>query len=319
MKKKIALLLLTLLCAAAVAMAACTPEAEPTVPSTGTQPSQSESSCQTEPSASAPETTVSTAPPPTSTQHTHQYENWITIKQQTCVSKELSTGTCSCGQTYTVVVKESTGIHTYDEMGDCTGCGRHVSLGLSYVLTEDEAGYIVVGPGECLEADLVIDSVYDQKPVVGIAENAFAACDFIQSVTLPDTLSFIGDSAFTGCKGLRQIAIGDSVTDLGMGIFDGCTSLTAVSLPKHLETVPEGMFAGSGLTEIYLPNSVSAIGKFAFFDCGRLETIHFAGTVQDWEAMTFGENWIVENQMPVILCVDGTVENDTPEPDTEQG
>lgn len=320
MKKIVAPVLLVALCIAAVSLAACTPPAASTAPSTGTQPSQSMSqSTQTLPTESTVETTVSTAPPPTVTQHVHAYENWIIIKKQSCVSKELSTGTCSCGQTYTVATKEPTGIHTYNEIGDCSGCGRHISLGLEYILSEDESHYIVTGPGTCLEEHLVIDDSYEGKPVAGIGDNAFAGCDFLKSVTMPDTLGFLGEAVFAGCKNLQQVAIPDSVTKLGNGIFDSCAALDVVSLPKGLEALPEGMFTGCGLREVYLPEAVREIGAYVFLGCDRLQTIHFAGTLQDWESVILGENWIDINRMPVIICSDGIVEEETPEPDTEQG
>ena len=43
-------------------------------------------------------------------------------------------------------------------------------------------------------------------PVVGIADNAFAYCDSLVSVTLPAGIRYIGEAAFYGCKNLESVS-----------------------------------------------------------------------------------------------------------------
>ena len=43
-------------------------------------------------------------------------------------------------------------------------------------------------------------------PVVGIAANAFANCDSLESVSLPNGLMFVEEAAFYGCKNLKQVS-----------------------------------------------------------------------------------------------------------------
>lgn len=62
--------------------------------------------------------------------------------------------------------------------------------------------------------------------VVSIA-GAFAECDTLTSVTVPDSVASIGGGAFGECTSLTSITIPDSVTFVGHGAFYDCTSINA--------------------------------------------------------------------------------------------
>jgi len=61
----------------------------------------------------------------------------------------------------------------------------------------------------------------DGLPVISIAENAFAGCTGLRSVTIPATVTTIGPSAFAGCSALSSATfLGDAPT-LGANAFSG--------------------------------------------------------------------------------------------------
>ncbi len=133
--------------------------------------------------------------------------------------------------------------------------------------------------------------------VTRVEENAFAGCEDLLTITLPNTVTFVGAEAFSGCKGLTHAELGTGVTTLGESVFAGCTSLKhivvpegvtaiadfsfadctvleSVSLPKGVKTIGESVFNFcEALTGIEMPDSLVSLGKSAFAFCSGLEKI----------------------------------------------
>ncbi len=90
-----------------------------------------------------------------------------------------------------------------------------------------------------------------------IADDAFANCEHVTSVTLPDGLKSIGAQAFLKCKGLLTVTVPDSVTFIGDHLFSKCEKLESVTV-------------GSGMTEIC---------DYMFKDCNSLKTVEIKGNI----------------------------------------
>ena len=146
---------------------------------------------------------------------------------------------------------------------------------------------------------IVIPDSIDERPVTGIADDAFKAVSTISSVTIPASIKYIGDFAFYNCTGLTAVTLPDSVTSVGTGAFWGCSELTtvtlskslgslgdyafwnceklsAITLPESLETVGEGAFWNcKSLKEVSVPVAVKSVGRGAFIYCEALEKAQF--------------------------------------------
>ena len=59
-------------------------------------------------------------------------------------------------------------------------------------------------------------------PITSIGEEAFADCEALTSVTIPNSVTSIGESAFAGCKALTSITIPNSITSIGNDAFSEC-------------------------------------------------------------------------------------------------
>ena len=155
--------------------------------------------------------------------------------------------------------------------------------GFAYTVTGDEAtitGY--TGSAK----NLVIPSELGGKPVTEIGRFAFAHCDSLTEVTIPEGVTSIGDSAFRDCSSLTKVTIPKSVTSIKAGAFAYCSSLTKVIIPEGVTSIGGGVFgACSSLTEVTIPKSVESIGSAAFDACDALTTVHYGGTQEDWDAL----------------------------------
>ena len=102
--------------------------------------------------------------------------------------------------------------------------------------------------------DIVIPSsiYYNGKTytVTGIGENAFGDIININSVTIPNSVTYIGKYAFE--EGfMTSVTMGNGVKSIGMGAFQVCHNLSSITIPS----------------------SVTSIGSGAFNYCSKLKTI----------------------------------------------
>lgn len=74
-----------------------------------------------------------------------------------------------------------------------------------------------------------IQKVVVELGVEDIGNDAFAQCDNLRDVTLPNTLHYIKNYAFSACPMLTEIVIPKQVRGIYSGAFQSCTNLTAIS------------------------------------------------------------------------------------------
>ena len=78
--------------------------------------------------------------------------------------------------------------------------------------------------------DLTIPSELDGYTVTSIGGSAFAFCDSLTSVNIPDSVTSIGYLAFNSCNSLTSVGIPDSVTSIGDNAFSYCESLMNITV-----------------------------------------------------------------------------------------
>ncbi len=136
--------------------------------------------------------------------------------------------------------------------------------------------------------------------LVGVSNNAFNGCTNLLSVVLPQNVTTIGTRSFYNCSSLSSINLGEIYT-ISEGAFENCTNLEIeLSLP-HLTSLARRSFIKAGvkkvlslgsittlggtqsnppafnnctkLTDIVLPNTLTAINDYAFYNCTAIERI----------------------------------------------
>ena len=100
--------------------------------------------------------------------------------------------------------------------------------------------------------------------VTSVGISAFTNCKSLQEVNIGSSVTYIADSAFSGCD-LKDLTIGGKVESIGMFAFSSSQNLESVVIPNSVTEIEYGAFQNCrNLLEIDIPDSVEAIGGFAF-------------------------------------------------------
>ena len=75
----------------------------------------------------------------------------------------------------------------------------------------------------------------DLKDITTISPYAFAFCNGLTSVTIPDNVTTINSGAFYNCPELSSVTIGSGVTNIEDGAFYSCGKLTTVYYTGDIE------------------------------------------------------------------------------------
>lgn len=135
----------------------------------------------------------------------------------------------------------------------------------------------------CIQSDY--PSHYDVPDfITSICSHAFAYRQTITSITIPNTVTYMGAAVFQASY-LTNCVIPNSVTTMGTYMFYGSTKLTACTLPTNetLTAIPAHTFrncdALKTLDNIVIPSNFTVIGDYAFENCGALTTANIPSSI----------------------------------------
>lgn len=197
----------------------------------------------------------------------------------------------------------------------CNNDGEELSLTIEYELTDDKAGYKVIGissnysdtplsevviPSKYNDLDVVeIESVSNAKDFLGkitlpdtirvIREKAFLNCSKLSSVNIPSSVSFIGEGAFKNCSSITSVTIPNSVTVVNKDLFNGCTKLYDINIHSQVVEIQDYAFAGTGLESFIIPDTVLKLGEGIFQTCQSLKTATLPNHLTYIPASTFSK------------------------------
>lgn len=149
------------------------------------------------------------------------------------------------------------------------------------------------------DSAVVIPSSIDGLIVTEIAGGAFRGST-MESVTFPDTLTWIGDSAFAKCDSLTEVRLPatDKFKHMGTYAFGNCANLKKIWVPKDFKPsymvapfyqcdqlkevefeegiteIPSSLMKSCpGIESIVIPDTVKIIGSEAFSNCENLKSV----------------------------------------------
>lgn len=129
--------------------------------------------------------------------------------------------------------------------------------------------------------------------VTSIEAGAFRNCTSLENVIMSDNITKIGTYAFYNCKSLASIDIPNSVTSIGEYAFQYCEAIKGnITIPDGVTSISNFAFHYcESLESITIPTTVTSIGKYGLCACHNLAHIYYAGTREQWKAITKGEVW----------------------------
>ena len=164
---------------------------------------------------------------------------------------------------------------------------------------------------------VVIPDTIEGATVTAIAEGAFAEHTAIDRMFIPDSITAIGFGAFKGCKSLVSLRTPVYTCEDApyFGALFGAETLEAsgYSVPTGLstliltagETIPEsGFYACRNLKVIALPDTLTEIGDFAFYNCTSLAYV----AAQNTALTAVGRNAFTNCESLLGLHLPATVE-----------
>ena len=122
----------------------------------------------------------------------------------------------------------------------------------------------------------------------------------ITTLTVGDSVIYIGEGAFAECTNLKQAHFGNAVESIGPSAFEA-SGLMETEFPESLQMIHSHAFAGTSLRKVVIPENVYELGHYSFGDCPELKDVTVGTNVSfcwdiDLGAVTFtNHNGILED------------------------
>ena len=135
-----------------------------------------------------------------------------------------------------------------------------------------------------------LKTIYIEEGAEKIPNFAFENTPAVETINLPNSVTYIGYRAFANCKKLSHIDIPGSLTSTGSYLdynkyvygncFVGCEDLKTVIIENGVESIPLNFFANiTSLETVIMPNTVTEIGRYAFENCINLKKINLSNSL----------------------------------------
>ena len=215
------------------------------------------------------------------------------------------------GATFTVTVAAATNTFYFDETtGTIT---KYIESDTVVVIPSKINGITVETIGHAAFERSAVTSVTIPDSVTFIGEAAFAYCSNLTNISIPNSVTSIGLSAFENCTSLKSITLPSSLRNISMFLFHNCFQLTTIQIPDSVPSIQDYAFGNcTSLETIHIPVSVTSIGVYAFNGCPNSMTVTYSGSKTQWDKITGTDNLI---NIPLVCDkLEATFDPDNGEP-----
>jgi len=169
---------------------------------------------------------------------------------------------------------KSVGINAF---ANCDALIYNESNEIAYLASQNNPYAVLVGPTSLNETAYTIN---DNTRI--ITARAFANCEQVIALVVPDSVIYIGNECFNGCDALTNLTIpfvGESYLGKENKTFkfidnDANMAIKNVTVTKEVELAAEAFGNCSSIESITFTDTLKIIGNFAFTDCSALSSVH---------------------------------------------
>ncbi|KAH0791370.1 leucine-rich repeat protein [Histomonas meleagridis] len=116
---------------------------------------------------------------------------------------------------------------------------------------------------------------------------AFAYCDSLSSISIPNTVEMLGSAVFFSCGQLEKVSLPSDIETINSFTFTNCYKLKDVTLGNKIQSINQYAFSNTAITNITIPNSTITIGKYSFISCLSLEDVVIGENIEKIEESAF--------------------------------
>jgi hypothetical protein len=187
------------------------------------------------------------------------------------------------------VLADQEGDFQFQIVGGEVEITAYIGPGGSVVIPDHLGGVPVKAISRVFSGNISITSVTIPNSVTGVACGAFTGCTGLTNISLGTGLADIANprdpmttgipptGVFQDCTGLKSITIPNSVTFIGSRAFSGCTGLTSIVIPNNVIGIGLDAFYGcTGLTNVTVGDGLDGFGYEPFGGCTSLKSIEVA-------------------------------------------
>lgn len=187
-----------------------------------------------------------------------------------------------------------------DDVPGAGKCGKNVT----WTFNDETDTLTIKGSGKVTYNDnwyeMDIAKVDIKDGVTGVDDYAFSGLNSIKSISIPDSVTYIGDCAFQqtsikkmtikksvkkvgsqifwGCKKLKEVDW--QVNKIPQGTFAKCKRLKAVKVSPKIKSIGAYAFYNTAIVELDMPDTVKWVGEGAFSSCKKLEVLTFSKNIK---------------------------------------
>ncbi len=163
------------------------------------------------------------------------------------------------------------------------------------IIVEKETHYATCGimnaaelPSHIFDGMTSLQTVSIPSSVTTFGNYCFKDCTALTTVNIPGTVTSLGTYTFYKCTALEQFTIPSGVTSL-FGTFMDCSNLIDVTLPSGLTEINAAFARCTSFnpTKFEIPNSVTKIKEYAFYECTSLDNIVLPDNITEFDGYCF--------------------------------
>ena len=161
------------------------------------------------------------------------------------------------------------------------------SIVIPETIVYENTEYTVTGIGAQAFIQKNITSISFPNSINSIGRAAFAYCNLLDSVEIPEQVTIIPDMAFASSENLRHVSFPEGLTLIDNSAFNSCYGLDSIIIPNTVETIEDWAFANCKyLSYVKMPQQLKRAGQGAFGGCPALAYVDIPD-LSSWAMVDF--------------------------------